>query len=177
MPARESTTHAAPSPTAIEAGKPPIRTGNFPTALALGANYLWVVNSGDGTVARVDPREELVVGRRIAVGRDPQDIAVGFGSVWVANRGDGTVSRIDGATGRPQGEPITAGRAPVALAVTSTGVLVLDSDRGEVLEINPDSLRVSRVLRIGGFPASIAVGEGAAWVVDSRAGTVTRLAG
>ena len=44
---------------------PPIRTGNFPTALALGASYLWVVNSGDGTVARVDPREDLVVGRRI----------------------------------------------------------------------------------------------------------------
>ena len=43
---------------------PPIRTGNFPTALALGANYLWVVDSGDGTVARVDPREDLVVGRR-----------------------------------------------------------------------------------------------------------------
>jgi hypothetical protein len=54
-------------------------------------------------------------------------------------------------------------------------VLVLDSDRGEVLRLDPDSERVSRVLRTGGFPASIAVGGGAAWVVDARAGTVTRL--
>jgi DNA-binding beta-propeller fold protein YncE len=95
----------------------------------------------------------------------------------VANRGDGTVSRIDAATGRPQGEPIATGRAPGALAVTRTGVLVLDTDLGAVLEIDPDSERVSRVLQVGGFPASIAVGGGAAWVVDSRAGTVRRIPG
>ena len=87
------------------------------------------------------------------------------------------MTRIDAATGSPQGEPIAAGRAPGALAVTRTGVLVLDSDLGQVVEINPDSLRVSRVLRVGGFPASIAVGDGAAWVVDPRAGTVTRIPG
>ena len=39
---------------------PPVRTGEFPTALAIGANHVWVVNSGDGTVARVDPRENVV---------------------------------------------------------------------------------------------------------------------
>jgi DNA-binding beta-propeller fold protein YncE len=118
-----------------------------------------------------------VVGRRIAVGRDPQDIAVGFGSVWVANRGDGTVTRLDAGTGRPQGEPIAAGRAPGALAVTRSAVLALDADTGEVLEIDPRSGRVRRLRRIAGFPAAIAVGGGAAWVVDARAGTVTRIEG
>jgi hypothetical protein len=33
------------------------------------------------------------------------------------------------------------------------------------------------VLQIPGFPSSIAVGGGAAWIVDSRAGTVTRVDG
>jgi hypothetical protein len=56
-------------------------------------------------------------------------------------------------------------------------VLVLDTDRGEVLELDPDSERVRRVQTIGGFPASIAVGAGAAWVVDAREGTVTRIEG
>jgi DNA-binding beta-propeller fold protein YncE len=152
---------------------PPIRTGAFPTALALGANHLWVVNSGDGTVARVD----LVVGRRVPVGRDPQDIAVGFGSVWVANRGDGTVTQIDAATGRVQGDPISAGEAPAALAVTRDAVLVLDGGTGDVLELVPESRAARRVLSIPGFPSSIAVGGGAAWIVDSRAGTVTRIDG
>jgi DNA-binding beta-propeller fold protein YncE len=86
------------------------------------------------------------------------------------------VTRIDAATGR-QGEPIAAGHAPGALAVTRTGVLVLDTDRGEVLEIDPNSERVRRLLSIGGFPSSITLGDGGAWVVDSRAGTVTRIPG
>ena len=82
---------------------PPVRTGNFPAALAVGAGYVWVVNAGDGTVARIDPREDIVLGRRMPVGRDPQDIAVGHGSVWVANRGDGTVTPAVGADGTPPG--------------------------------------------------------------------------
>ena len=77
----------------------PVRTGNFPAALAVGAGFVWVVNAGDGTVARIDPREDVVIGRRLPVGRDPQDIAVGHGSVWVANRGDGTVTRLSAAEG------------------------------------------------------------------------------
>jgi hypothetical protein len=46
-----------------------------------------------------------------------------------------------------------------------------------VLELAPGPRTTRRVLRIPGFPASIAVGAGAGWVVDSRAGTVTRIGG
>jgi hypothetical protein len=46
-----------------------------------------------------------------------------------------------------------------------------------VLSIDPGTGAARRVLRIAGFPASIAVGAGAAWIVDARNGTVTRVAG
>jgi hypothetical protein len=46
-----------------------------------------------------------------------------------------------------------------------------------VLELTPGSATARRAAQIPGFPASIAVGDGAAWVVDSRAGTVTRIPG
>jgi hypothetical protein len=36
---------------------------------------------------------------------------------------------------------------------------------------------VRRVLSVSGFPTALAVGAGAAWVVDARSGTVTRLGG
>ena len=153
----------------------PVRTGSFPAALTVGAGYVWVVNAGDGTVARIDPREDLVIGRRIAVGRDPQDIAVGHGSVWVANRGDGTVTRLSARTGRREGRPIAVGGAPGALAVTRDGVLVLDTRRGDVWMIAPSTGRLSHVSRVSGFPTSLAVGAGSAWIVDARGGTVTRL--
>ena len=87
------------------------------------------------------------------------------------------MTRIDAATGRVEGDPVPAGTAPGALAVTRDAVLVLDTGTGDVLELSPRTLEVRRVERIPGFPASIAVGGGAAWIVDSRSGTVTRLAG
>ena len=124
-----------------------MRTGSFPAALAVGAGFVWVVNAGDGTVARIDPREDVVIGRRIPVGRDPQDIAVGHGSVWVANRGDGTVTRLSARTGRPQGSPISVGGAPGALAVTREGVLVLDTRRGDVWARSPDRPAEPRLAR------------------------------
>jgi DNA-binding beta-propeller fold protein YncE len=153
----------------------PIRTGRFPSALAVGAGYVWVVNSGDGTVARVDPREDVVVGRRLRVGADPQAIAVGLGSVWVANRGDGTVTRLAAATGRPIGQPILVGGEPTALAVTTDGILVLDSRDRWLLRLDRAG-RVRRLAGLRGFPGGLAVDRtGAAWVVDTRSGTLTRV--
>ena len=154
---------------------PPIRTGRFPSALAVGAGYVWVVNSGDGTVARVDPREDVVVGRRLRVGADPQAIVVGLGSVWVANRGDGTVTRLAATTGRPIGPPILVGGEPTALTVTTDGILVLDSRDRWLLRLDRAG-RVRRLAGLRGFPAGLAVDRaGAAWVVDTRSGTLTRV--
>jgi streptogramin lyase len=87
------------------------------------------------------------------------------------------VTEIDAATGRSVGRPIPAGKAPGALAVTRDAVLVLDTSTGDVLELAPDTRTTRSVLTIPGFPSSIAVGDGAAWIVDSRAGTVTRVEG
>ena len=46
---------------------------------------------------------------------------------------------------------------------------------GDVSQIDPVSRRVEHVAHVGGFPTSIAVGAGGAWIVDARSGTVTRL--
>jgi streptogramin lyase len=136
------------------------------------------VNSGDSTVARIDTREGLVVGRRTRVGRDPQDIAIGFGSVWVANRGDGTVTRLSSRTGRPQGRPVRVGEAPSSIALTADGVLVLDTARAQIVRLDPRTLKTTLVRELGGFPSALAVGgSGAAWVVDPRSGTIQRVAG
>ena len=79
-------------------------------------------------------------------------------------------------TGRA-GTPIPAGGAPAALAVTRDAVLVLDTEQRRRPRDGARLAHDQGLLRIRGFPASIAVGDGAAWVVDSRAGTVTRIAG
>jgi YVTN family beta-propeller protein len=79
---------------------------------------VWVADSRDDTVKRIDPAAQSVV-TTIPVGRSPAGVAVGAGSVWVPNSGDGTFSRIDPRTntviatiavgGSPQAITIAAG--------------------------------------------------------------------
>jgi hypothetical protein len=56
-------------------------------------------------------------------------------------------------------------------------VLVLDTQSGNVTRIDPARGEHHIVLHVAGFPTSMAVGAGAAWIVDARSGTVTRLKG
>jgi YVTN family beta-propeller protein len=59
---------------------------------------VWVENTGDGTVMKIDPATNQVVGT-FDVGRAPVYLAVHEGRVWVANGGARSVSVLDAATG------------------------------------------------------------------------------
>ena len=72
----------------------PIGVGNAPGSLAVSADAVWVVNTLDDTVSRINPDTNTVVGT-IEVGDGPSGIAVVGGIVWVANEADGTLSRIE----------------------------------------------------------------------------------
>ena len=75
----------------------PIVVGNGPNGIAVGEGGVWVADSLDNTLVRIDPTTRSVT-TTIAVGRSPTGVAVGAGSVWVADSGDGTVTRIDPRT-------------------------------------------------------------------------------
>ena len=60
-----------------------IPVGDGPTAVAFGAGAVWVANTSDGTVSRIDPETYEVV-KTIEVGNAPAGIAVYEGRVWVS---------------------------------------------------------------------------------------------
>jgi YVTN family beta-propeller protein len=95
--------------------------GRRPAAIAWGEGALWIANTGDDTVTRVDPGTPGT--QTIAVGDEPVAIAAGRGAVWVANRGDHTVSRIDPSR-REVVETIETGSAPAGVAVADGAVFV-----------------------------------------------------
>ena len=82
----------------------PIAVGNGPSGIAVGEGGVWVADSLDNAVVRIDPNRRAVV-ETIPVGQSPAGVAVGGGSVWVANSGDGTVSRIDPVTDDGREDP------------------------------------------------------------------------
>jgi len=60
-----------------------VPVGSRPAAIAIGGGEVWVANSGDGTVSRIDPAtNEVVV--IITIGGAPVGVAVSGETVWVA---------------------------------------------------------------------------------------------
>ncbi len=112
---------------------------NVPSGIAVGAGGVWVADSEDDAVVRIDPTTQSVT-RTIAVGRSPAGIAIGAGSIWVADSGDGTVTRIDPRTNRvlaripvggsPQAITIANGRAWVTVDAQAIGPADLTSGGG-----------------------------------------------
>lgn len=152
-----------------------VASGVDPVAVVVGEGAVWVANSGDRTVSRIDPEglEEATVG----IGSDVSDIAVGFGSLWVANGNDGSVARIDAeTTGRIA--TLTFGGTdslvpePVFYVAAGPGGMWLT--RGNrLLRVDPSTNAVDLSVRIEP-PLGLAVGGGSIWVT-TRIGHVLRL--
>jgi YVTN family beta-propeller protein len=79
----------------------PVTVGRAPTAIAVGADSLWVTNFDDDTVFRiVAGRDQARTFDVFPVGDGPVDVAVGEGGVWIASSRDRVVTRLDPDTGK-----------------------------------------------------------------------------
>src|SRR5262249_10679733 len=70
-----------------------VSSGGTPGGIASGEGAVWVTDTADDVVLRIDP-----VGRtaeRVPVGHGPTGVAVGDREVWVVNQLDRTVSEIN----------------------------------------------------------------------------------
>ena len=148
----------------------PTPVGDSPTGVAVGEGAVWVANTGDATVTRIELGTGRREGRPIRVGEDPRAIAAGGGAVWVANYGDGTVSRIDPRT-NTAGAPIPVGPGPSDIVVGAGRVWVAtEADR--VVRLDP------RTGALAGSPirvqseGALALGGGRLWVSDRKDRTV-----
>jgi YVTN family beta-propeller protein len=113
-----------------------------PSNIAVGEGAVWVLNTEDETVARIDPKTKAVT-RRFRTRGVPTDIAAGGGALWIGNGGGHdanytiSVSRVEPKTG----------------AITRT--VKLPDPTGDAFTATFN----------WGFP-QIAVGSGAVWAVD-----------
>jgi peptide/nickel transport system substrate-binding protein len=150
-----------------------VPVGDGPSNVAADDFGVWVVNSFDDTVSRLDPKAGAVIDR-VDVGRVPSGIAVGDADVWVANSLDATVSRIDSRTNRVA-EPISVGLTPLAVAVDGTTVWVTNSGDRSVTRIDAASGRVIDRIPTDAFGRGIAIGGGGVWITDETSARVVLL--
>jgi len=144
-----------------------------PTGVAVTDGAVWVTNTNDASVSRVDPETETVR-QTIPVGNSPAGIAGGAGNIWVANHDDGTVSRIDPTTNGVV-QTIRVGNGPTAVAFGERSVWVTNADDRTLSSIDPVSGKVSAPIRIDAVSRGVAVGGGSVWVTDESAKSVLRV--
>ncbi len=154
--------------------------GAQPASIAYGASSLWVANLGDQTVARVDPATRAVT-RNIPVTGSPTGLATTPGAVWVVSSNPASpsvsVTRIDpqfdtkaGAT--RIGNVVPGGSGTVA---TKGDAVWVAPSSGLLSRLSPKTARIVQHIDPNAGPTAVAIGEGAVWVADSEANTVTRI--
>ena len=143
-----------------------VGVGNDPSAIAAGAGSVWVTNSSDGTVTRVDPASLLPT--TIPVGHGPAAVAVNPAGAWIANAGDNTVVRVDPDT-NAVAATTPVGEGPTAVLATPKAVWVANGDDGTVMRLDPHSGTVQKTIHLGGTPDALATADGQVWVAIAPA--------
>jgi YVTN family beta-propeller protein len=156
-----------------------VAVGVRPGAIAVGAGSVWAANEADKTLSRIDPRTHDLE-HTIILGATPTGIAVGRGAVWVAEGAAGALARVSttydevtttipnlAGTVRVSGGP----RGSVAVGGGSVWAVYGST---AVARVNPASNK-GRIVGYSGFAAAaVSYGEGALWIANETANTVTQ---
>jgi YVTN family beta-propeller protein len=152
-----------------------VDVGEMPDGLRVAEDGVWVANSDDGTVSRIDPATNDVV-TEIPVGGQPEEVAIGEESIWVTDREGALIARIDESsddvsqidleTRVGADLDLTVGRGAVWVAggnfetVTSAGTRIVSvtQDRSEVNELT-----------------DVAVDAAEVWALSEHEGYLTRI--
>ncbi|MDT4940179.1 MAG: hypothetical protein QOJ34_268 [Pseudonocardiales bacterium] len=145
-----------------ERGQPrgSVDVGNDPSGIAAGAGSVWVTNSADGTVTRIDPSTLLAT--TIPVGHDPTALDVTSTGVWVANAGSNEVVLLDPDTNTIV-RTARVGDGPTAVLALNDSVWVSNGRGGTITRLDARSAEVMSTVRVGGTPTALTFAGGQVW--------------
>ena len=137
--------------------------GRGPAAMAAGDGSVWVANSRDGTVAKLQPGRDQV--ETIDVGGEPAGLAFGAGSLWVADGSGRTVAQVDPFANKVV-QRFDVGNAARAVAFGYGAVWASSAVDGTVARIDLARGRITNRIAVGTRPTAIAAGLGGIWVAS-----------
>ena len=160
-----------------------VPVGDTPTAVAPSesGNALWIANSGDATVSRVDTRQARVV-RTIPMPGTPVGLVKAADSVWVVNSdlaaAHSTLSRIDLQYQRVA----STIQLPSTILIGSGAGITWDgrdvwavTQAGSAFRVSPASNRITARVPVGDDPTSVVATGRTIWVANRRDATVSRI--
>jgi YVTN family beta-propeller protein len=162
-----------------------IPVGTAPGPIAAGAEAIWVGNSDDRTVTRIDPSTWRT--RTIAADIAARSLAIGAGGVWAGasdrrklvriNPGFATVDQQislppihltadEALAAGPRGSPQGLG----SIAVGAGALWIADIRNSRVERIDPSNGQTLTRTAVDPPPQTIAAGPAGAWVAATRGG-------
>ena len=140
-----------------------------------GFGAVWVLNCGDGTLARIDLKTgKLDQSIKTGAGSARVNLAVSADSVWAFTDGKTTLSRIDPVQNKVVGEI----RLPMGCSSVISGesaLWVACPSENRVLRIDPNTNVVTERIEVSAEPFAIAAGESSIWVLCRKDGKVERI--
>jgi YVTN family beta-propeller protein len=161
-----------------EAAPLPLSPGEA-RGLAVGGGYVWVTESAEGEVLRIDPQTGAIT--RAHVDGVPVAVAFVAGRLWIVDRDQGEVDRLDPQTLRPVGNGIGVGGEPAWLASGGHYLFVGDALQGIVSRIDVGSgeiagpaVSVAPPMKGGPGLALASTGD-SVWVSSFASSSLTRV--
>jgi DNA-binding SARP family transcriptional activator/streptogramin lyase len=155
----------------------PIEVPQGAGGIAVGAGFVWVTNTFETTVTKINPVSGEVVAT-IPLGApgsgSPEAIAVTHNAVWIGDGLAPVIWKVDAHTDLVSANPGLRGIAS-GLAVGEDGRVWASSfDENLVTVLDPVRLR-STTYDVGRGPADLVAAADGIWVVESLAGSISRL--
>lgn len=148
-----------------------VAVGTHPVGIAARGHDVWVANTNDGTVSRIDSSTRRVT-KTISAGGPATDVVVlGPKTIWTGNGSSGMLARLSPDLPEPietvdlRGGDRLAPNAVYGLA-SGAGSLWAASG-GSVVRLNPRSGKVVKRIAVPKAPVAVAYGLGAVWVATS----------
>jgi len=174
---RDGGTELAPAPNTValvglDGVSDVVPVGTGPQSLAVDGSTLWVGNSLDQTVQRVD-LDSLQAEPAGGVPLSPSSVVVGGGFVWVgSDLGEPSLVRID-PTQPNSAEAVDVGVAVSGLAYGQDSLWVTSRNDGLLLRVDPATGAVDRFeMPPASGPIGVAVSDDAVWVALNDAGAM-----
>jgi YVTN family beta-propeller protein len=159
-----------------------IALGEGPGWFATTDGALWVGNTGEGTISRIDPTTNTVVATVTVAPRGgrggdavPNWLVSYDGQIWATDNPENKIVRVDPATNTVvQSIPMTVANLsdlpkPGGLIVDSTGVWASDVDGGRLVHFDAATGAVLAEIPMD-QPGSLESGFGSIWVVAGQGG-------
>ena len=137
----------------------------FGSAVVVGGGFVWTGNDderykGGSTISKISPVTNLAVGNPLEVG-SPQSLAFGYGALWDADHA-GWLVKID-----PVARKIIArtrlGFGAHGVVVTRHAIYVADAHGSRLLEADPATGKMRRIVELPMAPLYPVAGAGSIW--------------